>query len=298
MNSGVVKLHLGKLIKEWDFDSNRFFVASRDQANSTANGNGSTGEWVEGDVILAADGVKSRARGAMLRRKGEEDHGKYFHSSRMVRLTSKSVQDTGQAAYRIIVKRSMINEDPELLPFFTGSHSYRWIGEKRHIIVRMFWSTHLKTSAYFPSRRPTLSLPTAFSTCQLPTLTVDSSKPTPGQPLVLKKKCWTCSTTSALGTFNFQTTLFHNELMNFSESKNSYVLFPETLFSSGSSESMPLYPAGSTVTLPWSVTLATLPFLTWLKVRHRLSKTQLFSVSFSARLSPRRRSTRLCSCIR
>lgn len=52
-------------------------------------------------------------------------------------MTNKSVEDTGQAAYRIIVKRSMINEDPELLPFFTGSHSYRWIGEKRHIIVRI-----------------------------------------------------------------------------------------------------------------------------------------------------------------
>jgi salicylate hydroxylase len=46
-----------------------------------------------------------------------------------------AVVDTGQAAYRILVHRSMINEDPELVPFFTGSHSYRWIGEKRHIIA-------------------------------------------------------------------------------------------------------------------------------------------------------------------
>lgn len=81
MDSGVVKLHLGKLIKEWDFDNNRFFVTSRDQ-HGTANGNGSTGEWVEGDVILASDGVKSKARGAMLKRKGEEDHGKYLHSAK------------------------------------------------------------------------------------------------------------------------------------------------------------------------------------------------------------------------
>lgn len=92
---------------------------------------------MEGDVILASDGVKSKARGAMLKRKGEEDHGKYLLSAKRVQLTNKSVEDTGQAAYRIIVKRSMINEDPELLPFFTGSHSYRWIGEKRHIIVRI-----------------------------------------------------------------------------------------------------------------------------------------------------------------
>lgn len=34
-----------------------------------------------------------------------------------------------------MIQRSQVNEDPELLPFFDGSHSYRWIGEKRHIIV-------------------------------------------------------------------------------------------------------------------------------------------------------------------
>jgi hypothetical protein len=33
-------------------------------------------EWVEGDVILAADGVKSRARSAMIARLGEVDEGK------------------------------------------------------------------------------------------------------------------------------------------------------------------------------------------------------------------------------
>lgn len=48
---------------------------------------------------------------------------------------NSTVLDTGQAAYRIMIKRSQVNEDPELLPFFDGSHSYRWIGEKRHIIV-------------------------------------------------------------------------------------------------------------------------------------------------------------------
>lgn len=45
------------------------------------------------------------------------------------------VVDTGQAAYRILVQREMIKEDPELVPFFTSSHSFRWIGEKRHIIA-------------------------------------------------------------------------------------------------------------------------------------------------------------------
>jgi salicylate hydroxylase len=50
-------------------------------------------------------------------------------------LTS-TVEDTGQAAYRTMVRRAAIKEGPELVPFFDGSQSYRWIGEKRHIIVR------------------------------------------------------------------------------------------------------------------------------------------------------------------
>jgi salicylate hydroxylase len=98
-------------------------------------------QYVDADVILAADGVRSKARGAMLQRKGEVDSGEWGgnddDSVQHARDADPMyvVVDTGQAAYRIMVRRSMINEDPELLPFFTGSHSYRWIGEKRHIIV-------------------------------------------------------------------------------------------------------------------------------------------------------------------
>ncbi|WOO78909.1 FAD-dependent monooxygenase OpS4 [Vanrija pseudolonga] len=110
LNSGVVKLHLGHFITKYDYDNTRFQLGTRDS---------SEGEWVDADVIIAADGVKSKAREAMLARVGVVDE----------------VEDTGQAAYRIMVRRSAINEDPELLPFFTGSQSYRWIGEKRHIIA-------------------------------------------------------------------------------------------------------------------------------------------------------------------
>ncbi|WWC90309.1 uncharacterized protein L201_005242 [Kwoniella dendrophila CBS 6074] len=137
--SGVVQLHLGKLVTEWDFDNNKFLVKNRTQV-STSNGHPdeADSQWVEADVILAADGVKSKARTAMLARKGEVDH----------------VEDTGQAAYRIIVKRSMINEDPELVPFFTGAHSYRWIGEKRHIIAYPIASHDLfNMSTAHPDRR-------------------------------------------------------------------------------------------------------------------------------------------------
>ncbi|EJT50186.1 hypothetical protein A1Q1_00653 [Trichosporon asahii var. asahii CBS 2479] len=108
--SGVVKTHLGSHITQYDFDNTRFQVVNPETKQP---------EWVEADVIIAADGVKSKAREAMLTRTGIKDE----------------VEDTGQAAYRIMVRRSAIKEDPELLPFFTGSQSYRWIGEKRHIIA-------------------------------------------------------------------------------------------------------------------------------------------------------------------
>ncbi|WWD19970.1 hypothetical protein CI109_104443 [Kwoniella shandongensis] len=104
--TGVVKLHLGHYITQYDFDATRFQVTNKDSKDL---------EWIEADVILAADGIKSKARAAMLERKGEIDEG--------------------QAAYRIMVRRSAIKDDPELLPFFTGTQSYRWIGEKRHIIA-------------------------------------------------------------------------------------------------------------------------------------------------------------------
>ncbi|KAL1409407.1 hypothetical protein Q8F55_003390 [Vanrija albida] len=110
--SGVVTLHLGHYITKYDFDNTRFQVKGKHEDDSKA-------VWTEADVIIAADGVKSKAREAMMARKGVVDE----------------VEDTGQAAYRIMVRRAAIKEDPDLVPFFTGSESYRWIGEKRHIIA-------------------------------------------------------------------------------------------------------------------------------------------------------------------
>ncbi|BGO94605.1 hypothetical protein NBRC10512_004967 [Rhodotorula toruloides] len=144
MGSGVVQLHLSKLVTDYDFEGSRFFVKERSSA-PTIGANGQTdvlteqaGEWVDADVILAADGVKSKARAAMLGRIGEVD----------------TVVDTGQAAYRIMVRKEQINNDPDLLPFFTSSHSFRWIGEKRHIIAYPIASGELfNMSTAHPDRR-------------------------------------------------------------------------------------------------------------------------------------------------
>lgn len=66
MDSGVVKLHLNKLVTDYSFEETKFYVSER---------GAESGEWIKADVILAADGVKSKARGAMLKRKGETDDG-------------------------------------------------------------------------------------------------------------------------------------------------------------------------------------------------------------------------------
>jgi salicylate hydroxylase len=77
LDSGVVNLHLGRVIEDWDFDSTSFSVTAR---KSSADGNEEdpVPEWIKSDVILASDGVKSKARAAMMGRTGEKDDGKSF----------------------------------------------------------------------------------------------------------------------------------------------------------------------------------------------------------------------------
>ncbi|KAI9730283.1 MAG: hypothetical protein M1818_008186 [Claussenomyces sp. TS43310] len=74
---------------------------------------------VEADLILAADGVKSNMRSQILKALG----------------VNANVEDTGQAAYRIMLKREEMEHDPELLALIDGNKATRWVGEKRHIIA-------------------------------------------------------------------------------------------------------------------------------------------------------------------
>jgi 2-polyprenyl-6-methoxyphenol hydroxylase-like FAD-dependent oxidoreductase len=61
---------------------------------------------VECDVLLACDGIKSSVRGAMLEELG----------------ISASVIDSDQAAYRILLTREQMEDDPELLEYVYPSH--------------------------------------------------------------------------------------------------------------------------------------------------------------------------------
>ncbi|KEF60706.1 salicylate hydroxylase [Exophiala aquamarina CBS 119918] len=74
---------------------------------------------VECDILLGADGVKSSTRIAML------------EALNVV----ANVQDTNQAAYRIMLSREQMSTDPELLALIDADKVIRWIGEKRHLIA-------------------------------------------------------------------------------------------------------------------------------------------------------------------
>ncbi|KAI9925598.1 hypothetical protein MW887_005980 [Aspergillus wentii] len=74
---------------------------------------------VEADVVLAADGIKSKTRDEMLKRLN----------------INAGIKDTHQAAYRIMIHKEQIKDDPELLALMESTRVTRWIGEKRHIIA-------------------------------------------------------------------------------------------------------------------------------------------------------------------
>lgn len=74
---------------------------------------------VDADVLLASDGVKSNIRDQMLD---------------ILKIDAKVI-DTDQAAYRIVLTREEMKDDPELLELVSGNSVTRWIGEKRHIIA-------------------------------------------------------------------------------------------------------------------------------------------------------------------
>ncbi|KAF8918595.1 hypothetical protein CPB85DRAFT_1430296 [Mucidula mucida] len=82
---------------------------------------------VETDVVIACDGIKSSTRVKLLEVLGVE----------------ASVEDSGQASYRIILRREDLQHDPELLALMDSDSATRWIGEKRHIIAYSMSSKQL-----------------------------------------------------------------------------------------------------------------------------------------------------------
>ncbi|SPN97562.1 related to salicylate hydroxylase [Cephalotrichum gorgonifer] len=80
---------------------------------------GSEPYTVKADLLLACDGIKSETRNAILKAAGAEG----------------VEAETGQAAYRIMLKREDMEHDPEMKALIDSDEVVRWIGEKRHIIA-------------------------------------------------------------------------------------------------------------------------------------------------------------------
>jgi salicylate hydroxylase len=108
----AIEFHFSTRVLEiqWFLEKPKLSVQRRDAAEPTV---------VEADVVLAADGIKSHTREQLLR---------------LLDL-SDDVEDTGQAAYRIMLTREKMQDDPELLELIDADAVTRWIGEKRHIIA-------------------------------------------------------------------------------------------------------------------------------------------------------------------
>jgi salicylate hydroxylase len=63
-----IKFHFCTTLVDVDFDNHRIRVKG--------NADEDEGKWVDADVVLGADGVKSVVRKLMLARHGEDDDGK------------------------------------------------------------------------------------------------------------------------------------------------------------------------------------------------------------------------------
>ncbi|KAM5353412.1 hypothetical protein ACJ41O_000062 [Fusarium nematophilum] len=107
-----VQFHFGKTLQGLEsFGPGAVKFAVKDQDGTT--------EIIETDVLIGADGVKSAVRDSILSSLNLE----------------AQVEETGTAAYRILLKREQMEPFPELLELIDSDSVRRWIGEKRHIIA-------------------------------------------------------------------------------------------------------------------------------------------------------------------
>lgn len=111
-------------------------------------------QQVEHDVVIGGDGIKSLTRAAILNYVGEKSEE----------------ADTGQACYRIMLKREDMEHDPEMKALIDSDCVVRWIGEKRHIIA---YPVANKTIYNMSSAQPDVNFAKGVSA----TYTTTGSKP-------------------------------------------------------------------------------------------------------------------------
>lgn len=75
------------------------------------------GRVVYGDIVIGADGIKSRIR------------------ERMMGGRINKPRPTGDCAYQLILPRAALEEDEELAEMIESAAGRRWLGPGRHIIA-------------------------------------------------------------------------------------------------------------------------------------------------------------------
>ena len=78
-----------------------------------------SGEWLEADVVIAADGIRSGIRHQMALHYGVEDYS----------------TSTGDAAYRVIIPRKKLQRDRRALELLNSNIGMRWMGPGGHIMA-------------------------------------------------------------------------------------------------------------------------------------------------------------------
>ena len=75
------------------------------------------GEWIEGHVLIVADGIKSKIRQQMLNKAGRKE------------VCSK----TGDSAYRVLIPRGQLENDKCALSLLDSNSGIRWVGPGGHV---------------------------------------------------------------------------------------------------------------------------------------------------------------------
>jgi salicylate hydroxylase len=93
------------------------------------------GAWLDVDVVIAADGIRSKTRAAMMAKLGAVDEGRSRVAPRCATLSARPAEETGDAAYRIVIPRAKFEGRPELLKILDEPVAQRIMGPHGHIMA-------------------------------------------------------------------------------------------------------------------------------------------------------------------
>lgn len=98
----------------------------------------SSGEWVEGDLLIGADGIHSRVRTQIASHLGAKDQ----------------ITPTGHSAYRVTIPRDKLAQEPEILSHLDLGISTRWMGPRGHIMAYPVRKNRLYNMVFLHPTKP------------------------------------------------------------------------------------------------------------------------------------------------